>query len=243
MDFIEVSTILHRDGRVETRWAVRGFRPQHAQAAIHVRLTPDSAQVARALMEALEETQIPVVLVSSRLAAMTPEVRQVLREAVAALSAGGRTVMFKALDFFQVVRERPEQAWDVFSELWEAGVRTFTLGDASGRSLPWEVATGTHEARRRFPRATLGFWMANVNACADDNALSAVNQGANLVHGTLHGYGQGQGYTDLACVAAALWRQHRAGFTTQDLEHLWDWGERLHHWLYAPVPRASEGVR
>ncbi len=235
VDFIEVGTALAQNGHVERFHAAEGFQPQYALAAFHIQLRDAKASSARAVLKAAQQAQTPVVMLSARLQAMPEATRQSLLQIAREMHRQGRLVMFKALDFFQVYPVEAQAVWDLFSLLWEAGVQVFTLGDERGRSLPWEVATGTYEVRRRFPQAELGFWMANVNACADDNALSAVGQGATVVHGTLHGYGQGQGYTDLACVGAALWRQRQATFTSQDLEHLWEWSERLHTWLYAPL--------
>ena len=241
VDFVEIGMVVIQNGHIHAQTLVEGFQPQHAQTAYQVVLAPDAeGPFSRVLTPALQ-SEAPVITLRGPLepweAARREEHRRYLVQAVAAVKRAGRMAIFKAVDFFALYRRDPSTTWDVLSALWDAGVDILTLGDETGRSLPWEVATATHEVRRRFPKLPLGFWMANVNACADDNALSAVAQGASLIHGTLHGYGQNQGYTDLACVGAALWRQRQAVLTSQDLEHLWDWSEILHKWLYAPGPQ------
>lgn len=241
VDFVEIGMVVAHNGHLETLTMVEGFHPQHARAAYQVVLSPEGGEMPARILDPALASEAPVITLRGPLEPRDPtqrhEHRRYLVTAVSTAKQAGRTVIFKAEDFFALFRRDPASTWDVLSALWDADVDVLTLGDAAGRSLPWEVATATHEVRRRFPQWPLGFWMANVNACADDNALSAVAQGVSLIHGTLHGYGQNQGYTDLACVGAALWRQRQAVLTSQDLEHLWDWSEILHQWLYAPETR------
>lgn len=238
VDFVEIGIVVPQNGHLHAQTMVEGFRPQHAQTAYQVVLAPDGQHVLTPALQA----ETPVITLRGPLeppdATRRDEHRRSVVQAITTVKRAGRMVIFKAVDFFALYRRDPTTTWDMLSVLWDAGVDILTLGDEAGRSLPWEVATATYEVRRRFPQLSLGFWMTNVNACADDNALSAVDQGVSLIHGTLHGYGQNQGYTDLACVGAALWRQRQAMLTSQDLEHLWDWSEILHKWLYAPPSRA-----
>ncbi len=236
VDFIETGMTWSASGRPRQYHAVEHFRPRYAQVAHQVRLEPGVDAVA--LVQAALQARTPVLTLQGPLEA-APQHREAYRQAwaqsVNLAREHGRYVIVKFTDFYPTYPQDPQWARDMLATVWEAGADVLTLGDAQGSSLPWQVATITHEVRRRFPQTPLGFWMANANACADDNALSAVAQGATLIHGTLHGYGNGhQGYTDLACVGAALWRQHQARFSPQDLEHLWDWSEQLHQWLYGP---------
>ncbi len=238
VDFVEIGLAFTSNGHIESYLAVEAFRPEHAQTAYQVWMERPSKETATQLVNTALAAETPVITLRGPLEPKGTrerrEHRDVLAKAVSQAKHQGRLVIFKAEDFFATYRRDPAWVWEVFSSLWEAGIDVLTLGDAQGQSLPWEVATATHEVRRRFPQTPLGFWMSNVNACADDNALSAVSQGVSLIHGTLHGYGQNQGYTDLACIGAALWRQKQSPLTSQDLEHLWDWSEILHRWLYAP---------
>lgn len=239
VDFIETGMTWLANGHVESLYLVERFRPQHAQRAHQVRLGPSSLGQAQALVEVAARAGTPVLTLQGPLE-VPQERREAYRQhwgqAVQRAKAYGRLVIVKFTDFFPMYQREPAWVWDMLATVWQAGSDIITLGDESGRSLPWQVATATHQVRRRYPKTPLGFWMANRHACADDNALSAVAQGATLVHGTLHGYGQEErGYIDLACVSAALWRQHQADLSSQDLEHLWDWSERLHHWLYDPA--------
>ncbi len=240
VDFVEIGMVVPQNGHIHAQTLVEGFQPQHARTAYQVVLSPEVEGLSTRVLNPALQSETSVITLRGPLeprdSARRDEHRRSLVQAVTAVKRAGRMVIFKAVDFFVLYRQDPATTWDVLSALWDAGVDVLTLGDEAGRSLPWEVATATHEVRRRFPKLALGFWMANVNACADDNALSAVAQGVSLIHGTLHGYGQNQGYTDLACVGAALWRQRQAVLTSQDLEHLWDWSEILHKWLYAPGP-------
>jgi len=240
MDFVEIHISRAHGNEVTGFTALRPFPTKHTRWTAHIVMNASPDQDEALIRQALA-VDVPVVMVSTNVQGPgDPEARRRRMVHVASqLRRAGRDVLFRLMDFFRAYRERPDQVWATLDALWEAAQPAFTLGDARGETLPWEVAEATYAVRKRFPQATVGFWMANHNACADDNAMSAVEQGASLVHGTLHGYGLGQGFTDLACIGTALWRAHRRPVTPRHLESLWDWSETLHRWLYAPEEQAA----
>lgn len=240
VDFVEIALIDVRNGRPKFYQALeQPPADEHTRWSAQVRVASTRPPETEALWSQLQGQPVSVVLLSLRLDAHSQPARHALAGLLERVRAAGWTPIVRFENFFQAFRDAPEQVWPTLKTFWEAARPIFTLGDALGRALPWEVAVATHEVHRRFPQADLGFWMANHNACADDNALSAVEQGVTLVHGTLHGYGAGRGYTDLACIGTALWRQQRRPVSPQHLERMWDGSETLHHWLYAPAERST----
>lgn len=240
MDFVEIHISRSRGNEVTGFTALRPFPAKDTRWTAHIVMNASPAQDEILIRRALD-VEVPVVMVSGHVLGPDDpkERRRRMVHVASQLHRAGREVVFRLMDFFRAFREQPDQVWPLLEALWEAAQPTFTLGDAHGETLPWEVAVATYAVHRHFPKATVGFWMANHNACADDNAMSAVEQGASLIHGTLHGYGLGQGFTDLACIGTALWRAQRRLVTPRHLENLWDWSEILHRWLYAPEDPAT----
>ncbi len=229
VDYIEVAWWDASADRVA--WTVTGLRPRHARPAMQVPLGSDAAANARRV-QAAREADVPVLTLHIPAAVAPGAWRAALEQARAAQVE----VLVVLEDFYRFQQQHPAAAWERVQAALQAGAHAVTLDDARGEALPWEMALLMHAAVRRFPAAVLGVSGGNANACADDNALVAVRQGARLVHGTLHGLGRGQGYADLGHVRATLFRERGpARDDEQTLRVLWEAGQTLDHWLYAPT--------
>ncbi len=227
VDYLEVAVWDPNAQRLT--WMVEGHSWRYARPVVRVPLD-GSPEANGARVRAALQAETPVVAVQIS-AAAEPEA---WAPALQALAAAGREVIAVLEDFVEVHRRAGARVWQPVAAAVEAGAQGVTLGDATGQALPWEMATLMHEAVRRFPETVLGVRSGNANACADDNTLAAVRQGARLVHGTLHGHGQGQGFADLTHVRAALFRENGAFHDDADtLRALWEVGQTLDHWLYA----------
>ncbi len=204
------------------------FTPQHARASAYVPLSADAA-TNQDRIQAFLATALGAVTLGVPTAASAT----VWRASVQQVQEAGRRALVLLHDFYRQQRRDPTSAWAAFDAARQAGATAITLADEYGEALPWEMSTLVYRARRRAPAALLGVWSGNANACADDNALVAVQQGARLIYGTLHGHGQGRGFADLTHVRATLFREagaQRAESTA--LRHLWETGQTLDRWLY-----------
>ncbi len=226
VDYMEIAAW---EGDQGVAWMVTDLRPRHARAAVRVPLTAD-AQANAARVDAALRTDLPVLTLHIPAGAETTA----WQAAVQRGRAAGREVLVVFVDFYRQHQAAPAAAWEGVRAAVDAGAAAVTLGDAAGEALPWEMSALMHAAVRRFPAAVLGVHSGNANACADENALVAVRQGARLVHGTLHGHGQGQGFADLTHIRAVLFRERDSAHDDADtLRHLWETGQTLDRWLYA----------
>jgi len=229
VDYMEIALLDAATG--QTVWMVDGFRPRHAKPTMRVPLGSEAASNAQRTAHALRTT-LPVLAFHLPTTAPPAAWQTAIQQARAAQ----REVLVVFVDFFHAHRQAPNTAWTHARVALESGASAITLGDARGEALPWEMSDLVYMAVRRFPDAVVGVHSNNANACADDNALVAVRQGARLVHGTLHGHGHGRGFADLTHIRAVLFRE--AGPAHDDaaiLRHLWETGQTLDQWLYAPA--------
>lgn len=152
------------------------------------------AQVTRALQTTLDENL------------------RMIADSVAFLKAQGLHVVFDAEHFFDGYRANPDYALACVRAASEAGADSVDLCETNGGALPFEVGEAVAAVAAALPGQQLGIHCHNDSGCAVANTLAAVRAGAAQVQGTVNGYGERVGNTDLLTVIADL--ELKMGCTT-----------------------------
>src|SRR5229473_2836461 len=158
----------------------------------------------------------PLILVSksdtwqvSKVLQTTPnENLAMVRESVAHGVAGGKEVIFDAEHFFDGFARDSEYAVEVCLEAARAGASWVVLCDTNGGSLPAEIRQGVEAVSRALAvldrLARVGIHCHNDCELAVANTLEGVAAGADMVQGTINGYGERCGNANLVSVVANL---------------------------------------
>ena len=131
-----------------------------------------------------------------------------VRESVAHGVAGGKEVIFDAEHFFDGFARDSEYAVEVCLEAARAGASWVVLCDTNGGSLPAEIREGVKAVSRALADldrpARVGIHCHNDCELAVANTLEGVAAGADMVQGTINGYGERCGNANLVSVVANL---------------------------------------
>ena len=138
----------------------------------------------------------------------TNENLDMVRDSVAYGVELGREVIFDAEHFFDGYARDSEYALEVCLVAARAGARWVVLCDTNGGSLPAEVRVGVEAMRRSLDAeglsASVGIHCHNDCELAVANSLEGVMAGADMVQGTINGYGERCGNANLVSVVANL---------------------------------------
>ena len=129
---------------------------------------------------------------------------RMIRDSVAYLKAQGLTVVFDAEHFFDGYKANADYARACARAASEAGADSIDLCETNGGALPHEVEAVVAAVARELPGQQLGIHCHNDSGCAVANSLAAVRAGATQVQGTVNGFGERVGNTDLLTVIADL---------------------------------------
>ncbi len=129
---------------------------------------------------------------------------RMIRDSVAYLKAQGLTVVFDAEHFFDGYQANAAYAMACVRAASEAGADSIDLCETNGGALPHEVEAVVAAVARELPGQQLGIHCHNDSGCAVANSLAAVRAGATQVQGTVNGFGERVGNTDLLTVIADL---------------------------------------
>jgi 2-isopropylmalate synthase len=131
-----------------------------------------------------------------------------VRESIAHGVSLGREVIFDAEHFFDGFARDSEYAVEVCLEAARAGASWVVLCDTNGGSLPAEIRDGVEAVRRALDEfngsARVGIHCHNDCELAVANTLEGVAAGADMVQGTINGYGERCGNANLVSVVANL---------------------------------------
>jgi 2-isopropylmalate synthase len=132
-----------------------------------------------------------------------------IEESVSFLKKRDRRVIYDAEHFFDGYKNNPGYAVGTVEAAVRGGADFVVLCDTNGGSLPHEVGEIMEKV---FPRisAPVGIHAHNDCGLALANSLAAVQAGAVMVQGTINGYGERCGNTDLTAVIGTL--QVKMGF-------------------------------
>ncbi|MBP8820000.1 MAG: citramalate synthase [Syntrophomonadaceae bacterium] len=126
-----------------------------------------------------------------------------IRETISYLKDKGLEVIFDAEHFFDGFKNNPDYALQVLQTAAVAGADWLILCDTNGGSMPWEIGTIVQEVRSQV-QIPLGIHAHNDSGCAVSNSLVAVKHGCRQVQGTINGYGERCGNSDICSVIPNL---------------------------------------
>ena len=129
---------------------------------------------------------------------------RMIRDSVAHLKEQGLMVVFDAEHFFDGYKANADYAMACVRAASEAGADSIDLCETNGGALPHEVEAIVAAVAQVLPEQQLGIHCHNDSGCAVANSLAAVRAGAVQVQGTVNGFGERVGNTDLLTVIADL---------------------------------------
>ena len=139
----------------------------------------------------------------------TPNENLAMVEESVAYGVGlGREVIFDAEHFFDGYARDAEYAIEVCLSAARAGATWIVLCDTNGGSLPPAIKNGVEAIRKSLAemnsRARVGIHTHNDCELAVANTLEGVVTGADMVQGTINGYGERCGNANLVSVVSNL---------------------------------------
>ncbi|UCH11746.1 MAG: citramalate synthase [Fidelibacterota bacterium] len=143
-----------------------------------------------------------------------------IHESVAFIRDHGRRVIFDAEHFFDGYKDDPEFALTMIKAAEQAGADTIVLCDTNGGSLPADMKAIVGEVRKHV-QVTLGIHAHNDGDLAVANTITAVEQGARHIQGTINGVGERCGNANLCSLLPnLLLKQQRSTRGVVDLQRL-----------------------
>jgi 2-isopropylmalate synthase len=130
---------------------------------------------------------------------------RMIADSVAFLRKEGKCVFYDAEHFFDAYAAHSDYALTCLRTAAEAGAEAVCLCDTNGAALPSQVAQVVERVALEVGAACrVGIHTHNDAGCAVANSLIAVERGANMVQGTINGYGERCGNADLCGIIPAL---------------------------------------
>jgi 2-isopropylmalate synthase len=130
---------------------------------------------------------------------------RMIAESVAFLRGEGKRVFYDAEHFFDAYAAHPDYALACLRAAAEAGAEAVCLCDTNGAALPTPVALVVERVGLELGSVCrVGIHTHNDTGCAVANSLVAVERGADMVQGTINGYGERCGNADLCAIIPAL---------------------------------------
>jgi 2-isopropylmalate synthase len=126
-----------------------------------------------------------------------------IADSIRYLKSKGIDVFFDAEHYFDGYKSDSRYALKTLEVAAEAGADCLVLCDTNGGVLPDEITVAV-KAAAKATRVPLGIHCHNDSGLALANTLAAVKAGATQVQGTINGYGERTGNTNLCVVIPAL---------------------------------------
>ena len=134
---------------------------------------------------------------------------EMIYDTVSYLKEKGKEVVFDAEHFFDGYKNNAEYAMKTLDSAVQAGADCLCLCDTNGGTFPDEIYEITKKAVERFD-VPVGIHAHNDCGMAAANTVMAVKAGASHVQGTMTGFGERCGNTNLSTVIPDL--QLKCGF-------------------------------
>ena len=128
---------------------------------------------------------------------------KMIADSIRFLKSKGMTVFFDAEHFFDGFKHNPGYSLQCLTTAAKAGAACLVLCDTNGSALPDEV-TQAIKAVKKATDVPLGIHAHNDSEVAVANTLAAVKAGVVQVQGTINGYGERCGNTNLCSVIPNL---------------------------------------
>lgn len=133
------------------------------------------------------------------------ENERMIRETVSWLAAQGKRVIFDAEHFFDGYADSPAFALRMATAAADAGASVICLCETNGGALPDAISEATKAVRDALgDRCVIGIHAHDDGGLAVANTLAAIRAGATHVQGTLAGFGERCGNTNLATAIGNL---------------------------------------
>ena len=152
-----------------------------------------------------------------------------IEESVRHLCEAGREVIYDAEHFFDGYKDNPEYALQTLKAAVRGGASNITLCDTNGGTMPHELEAIMTTVIGTFPGVSVGIHTHNDAGLGVALALIGVRAGADLIQGTMNGYGERVGNANLTSAVPSLALKY--GYTVACAEHLEKW--RKHSLLFA----------
>ncbi len=128
---------------------------------------------------------------------------RMIEESVAFLRAKGIEVIYDAEHFFDGYFDDAEYALETLRAAVRGGASWLVLCDTNGGTMPYRVRAATEAVREQFD-VGIGVHCHNDAGLAVANSIEAVLAGAEMVQGTINGYGERCGNADLCTLIPNL---------------------------------------
>jgi len=136
---------------------------------------------------------------------------RMISDSVAFLRGEDKRVVYDAEHFFDAFADDDSYTIRCLRAAVEAGAENVTLCDTNGATLPSRVAEVTARVVAELgDEVQVGIHTHDDSGCGVANALVAVEQGAQMVQGTMNGYGERCGNANLVTILPDL--QLKLGF-------------------------------
>jgi 2-isopropylmalate synthase len=174
-------------------------------------------------LNALLETETPAVTVFGKswdlhvekiMNNTLPENLSMINDSVAFLKQHGREVIYDAEHFFDGYKDNRDYAMQSLAAALDGGADFIVLCDTNGGTLPFElesIIAGVQQQMNNISTGPsqngsvkLGIHSHNDCGMAVANSITAVQNGAVMVHGTINGYGERCGNADLTSIIPIL---------------------------------------
>ncbi|WP_299488737.1 citramalate synthase [Acaryochloris sp. IP29b_bin.137] len=132
-----------------------------------------------------------------------------IADSVEYLRQQGRRIIYDAEHWFDGYQRNPTYALETVQAAIDAGAEWIVLCDTNGGSLPHEIAESMQAVLQLIAdhptrSARIGIHTHNDSGTAVANALTAVQWGAEMVQGTINGYGERCGNANLCTLIPNL---------------------------------------
>ena len=191
-------------------------------------------------LNALLETETPAVTVFGKswdlhvekiMNTTLPENLSMINDSVAFLKQHGREVIYDAEHFFDGYKDNRDYAMQSLAAALDGGADFIVLCDTNGGTLPFELESIIAEVQQQMNNirtgpsqnasVKLGIHSHNDCGMAVANSITAVQNGAVMVHGTMNGYGERCGNADLTSIIPILSiKMDRACVTQENLKKM-----------------------
>ncbi|MCX5703518.1 MAG: citramalate synthase [Candidatus Omnitrophica bacterium] len=126
-----------------------------------------------------------------------------IKDTVSFLVSKGLTVFYDAEHFFDAYNANKDYSLECLLTAQEAGAKAVVLCDTNGGTLTSGILEVVREIRPRI-KVSLGIHCHNDAGLAVANSIAGVQAGADMVQGTINGYGERCGNADLIPIIANL---------------------------------------
>lgn len=149
---------------------------------------------------------------------VTPEQNlEMISSTVGHLKSHGREVIYDGEHFFDGYIDDPEYALATLKAAQDAGADALVLCDTNGGTLTGKLSEIVADVRSKF-EGVIGIHTHNDSEVAVANAIAAVELGCTHVQGTMNGYGERCGNSNLCAILPNL--ELKLGHTTIGREGL-----------------------